>query len=123
MIRLLAAATLLSMPAAATAAAPKARATVYLTSHRFTPSPIYLASGVPVRLILLNRAGKSHDFTAQQFFRNARILRGRAPAGEVRLGAGRSAVIDLIPRRGTYKVHCSQFGHRMLGMSTMIVVL
>lgn len=123
MFRMLAAAALLvSLPVAAEAA-PKTQATVTLTSHRFTPSPIYLASGVPVRLILVNRAGKSHDFTAQQFFRNARILRGRAPGGEVRLAAGRSAVIDLVPRRGTYKVHCGEFGHRMLGMSTMIVVL
>ena len=122
MFRMLAAALLVSSPVAAQAA-PKTRATVTLTSHRFTPSPIYLASGVPVRLILLNRAGKSHDFTAQQFFQNARILRGRAPGGEVRLGAGRSAVIDLVPRRGTYKVHCGQFAHRLLGESTMIVVL
>lgn len=123
MIRMLAAALLLvSLPVAADAA-PKARATVTLSSHRYTPSPIYLAGGVPVRLILINRAGKSHDFTAHQFFRNARILRGRAPGGEVRLAAGRSAVIDLIPRRGTYKVHCGEFGHRMLGMSTKVVVL
>ena len=123
MIRIfVAAALLVSLPVAADAA-PKTRATVTLTSHRFTPSPIYLASGVPVRLILLNRAGRSHDFTARQFFSNARILRGRAPGGEVRLAAGRSAVIDLVPKRGTYKVHCGEFGHRMLGMSTMIVVL
>ena len=124
MIRnLAAAAVMFALILAPAGAAPKARATVTLTSHRFTPSPIYLAGGVPVRLILLNRAGKSHDFTAEAFFRNARILRGRAPGGEVRIGAGRSAVIDLIPRRGTYKVHCGEFGHRMLGMSTMIVVM
>lgn len=124
MIRSLAAALILLLPLPAAAiAAPKARATVILTSHRFTPSPIYLAGGVPVRLILVNRAGKTHDFTARQFFGASRILRGRARGGEVRLGAGRSAVIDLVPARGTYKVHCGQFGHRMLGMSTMIVVL
>ena len=124
MNRYLAAALGLSLSFAAPAAAtPRTSVTVTLTSHRFTPSPIYLASGVPVRLILLNRAGRSHDFTARQFFSNARILRGRAPGGEVRLAAGRSAVIDLVPKRGTYKVHCGEFGHRMLGMSTMIVVL
>lgn len=104
-------------------AAPKTSATITLTSHRFTPSPIYLAGGVPVRLILANRAGKTHDFTAPQFFRVARVLRGRAPGGEIRLGAGRSAVIDLVPVRGTYKVHCREFGHKLLGMSTMIIVL
>ena len=104
-------------------AAPKARATITLTSHRFTPSPIYLAGGVPVRLILINRAGRTHDFTSPSFFRAARFLRGRAPGGEVRLAAGRSAVIDLVPVRGTYKVHCGEFGHILLGMSTMIIVL
>ncbi len=104
-------------------AAPTTSATITLTSHRFTPSPIYLAGGVPVRLILTNRAGKTHDFTAPQFFRAARLLSGRAPGGEVRLGAGRSAVIDLVPVRGTYKVHCGEFGHTLLGMSTMIIVL
>ena len=109
--------------APAAAAAPKARATVALTSHRFTPSPIYLAGGIPVRLILHNRAGKTHDFTAQKFFRASRIIAGQAPGGEVRLGAGRSAVIDLVPMRGTYKVHCGEFGHKMLGMSTIIIVL
>ena len=104
------------------AAAPVASATITLTSYRYTPAPIYLAGGVPVRLILVNRAGKRHDFTAKQFFRASRILAGRVSNGEVSLGAGESQVIDLIPARGTYKVHCGEFGHKMLGMSTMIVV-
>ena len=111
---------ILAVPAKA---APTARATIILSSHRFTPSPIYLAGGVPVRLILTNRAGRTHDFTAPSFFRAARLLRGRAPGSEVRLAAGRSAVIDLVPARGTYKVHCGEFGHKLLGMSTMIIVL
>jgi len=110
---------LLAGPAAA---APAARATIILSSHRYTPSPIYLAGGVPVRLVLTNRAGKTHDFTAPEFFRASRLLRGHAPGGEVRLRAGQSAVIDLVPVRGTYKVHCREFGHKMLGMSTMIIV-
>ena len=124
MSRLLAAACVsLALLGAPAAAAPKSRATITLTSHRYTPEPIYLAGGVPVRLIFVNRAGKTHDFTAEKFFRASRLLRGRAPGGEVRLMAGRSAVIDLVPVRGTYKVHCSEFGHKMLGMSTMIIVL
>lgn len=112
-----------AMLAAPGAAAPKTIATVTLTSHRYTPSPIYLAGGVPVRLILTNRAGRSHEFNAPTFFRSARLLRGRVRQGEIHLAAGRSTVVDLIPARGTYKVHCGQFGHRMLGMSTMIIVL
>lgn len=104
------------------AAAPVASATITLTSYRYTPAPIYLAGGVPVRLILVNRAGKSHDFTAPAFFGASRILRGRVNGGKVELRAGQSQVIDLIPARGTYKVLCGKFGHRMLGMSTMIIV-
>lgn len=124
MSRLIAAAAVsLALLAGPAAAAPMTRATITLTSHRYTPSPIYLAGGVPVRLVLTNRAGKTHDFTARTFFRASRLLAGRAPGGEVRLGPGRSAVIDLVPVRGTYKVHCGQFGHKMLGMSTIIIVM
>ncbi|MCY7280080.1 MAG: cupredoxin domain-containing protein [Sphingomonas bacterium] len=113
----------LALSAAPADGAPNTSATITLTSHRFTPSPIYLAAGIPVRLILTNRAGKSHDFTARQILRASRIVGGRAPGGEVRLAAGQTEVIDLIPVRGTYKVHCSEFGHKMLGMTTMIIVL
>lgn len=116
-------AALLSASPSSGGAVPMARATITLTSHRYTPAPIYLAGGVPLRLVLVNRAGKTHDFTAPQFFGSARMLRGPAPGGKILLGAGRSAVIDLVPARGTYKVRCSQFGHQMLGMSTVIIVL
>ena len=119
---LLAPALALASIAPSSAAAPVASATVTLSSYRYNPGPIYLPGGVPVRLILVNRAGKTHDFTAERFFRSAQILRGQVRGGEVSLGAGQSRVIDLIPARGTYKVHCREFGHRMLGMSTMIIV-
>ena len=119
---LLAPALALSLFAPSSAAAPVATATITLTSYRFNPGPIYLAGGVPVRLILVNRAGKAHDFTAKEFFRRSRILAGRVPGGEVDLDAGQSKVIDLVPARGTYKLHCGKFGHKMLGMSTMIIV-
>ena len=118
---MLAAAFLSTAPGAAQRA-PVARATITLESHRFSPAPIYLAGGVSVRMIFVNRAGKSHDFTAKEFFRSSQILRGRVSGGEVDVAPGRSVVVDLIPTRGTYKVHCSKFGHRMLGMSTMIIV-
>lgn len=121
--QILFAAVMLAIGHTPAVAAPKATATILLTSHRFTPSPIYLAAGVPVRMVFLNRAGKDHDFTSPPFFRDSRILRGRAPSGTVDVAAGRSAVVDLVPVRGTYKVQCSHFGHRILGMSTMIIVL
>ena len=96
--------------------------TIVLGSHYFQPSPIYLAGGVPVRLMFINRAGKTHDFTAPAFFRSARILAGNPGGGRLKLKASGATVIDLIPRRGTYAVHCSQFMHAPLGMRTRIVV-
>jgi hypothetical protein len=35
---------------------------------------------------------------------------------------GGTAVIDLIPARGTYKVHCGRPFHTMLGMTTRVIV-
>jgi len=115
------AAVLLPLSIPAPAQAP-ATVTVTLTSHRIAPNPIYLRADRKVRLVFLNRAGKTHDFTAPRFFRESRIVAGRAPRGEIALEGGRGAVVDLIPRRGTYKVHCGQFGHKQLGMKGMIVV-
>ena len=117
------AAVLFAAIAAPGGAAPGTRATIMLESYRYTPAPVDLAGGVPVRLLLVNRSGKPHDFTAPAFFASAQMIGGPVPGGKIRLGAGRRAAIDLVPRRGTYKVHCTQFGHKMLGMSTVIIVL
>jgi len=113
----------LLLPASASTAQP-AMPTVNITlaSHYYQPNPIYLAGGVPVRLIFTNRAGKAHDFKAPAFFRSARLLRGNAPGGNVELGRGRGTVIMLIPARGRYKVHCSEPFHTMLGMTGTIIV-
>lgn len=117
------ASAVLALPASTTAAKP-ARPTVTITlgSHFYTPNPIHLAGGVPVRLMFFNRSGKTHDFKAPTFFASARMLSGAAPGGEVELKKGRGTVIDLVPMRGTYKVHCSQPFHSMLGMHGRIVV-
>lgn len=95
---------------------------ITLASHYYAPNPIYLAGGVPVRLVFVNRAGKSHDFHAPEFFRSARILSGRVGHGEVDLKKGRSAVVTLVPARGTYRVHCTKPFHSLLGMKARIIV-
>jgi uncharacterized cupredoxin-like copper-binding protein len=118
----LAAATL-ALPASDVAAQPaRPTVTITLASHYFQPSPIYLAGGVPVRLVFVNQSGKTHEFDAPEFFAAARILSGNAPAGEIELQKGRSTTIDLVPARGRYKVHCGQPFHTMLGMKTTVVV-
>lgn len=96
--------------------------TITIGSHFYRPNPIYLAGGVPVRLVFVNRAGGPHDFKAPQFFQSARILTGAAPGGKIELAAGRGTSVTLVPRRGRYKVHCSKPFHAMLGMQGWIIV-
>jgi uncharacterized cupredoxin-like copper-binding protein len=114
----------LAVAAAAPAGSKPAMPTVNITlaSHYYHPNPIYLAGGVPVRLIFTNRSGSTHEFDAPIFFRSARILAGSAPNGEVEVKKGRSVIVDLIPARGTYKVHCGRPFHTMLGMTTRVIV-
>ena len=116
----LAAAFALASPLSA--AAPGATVSVVLTNHRFTPAPIHLSGGVPVQLVIANRSGSSHDFTAPEFFAASKISSGAIPGGKIRLGAGEQANVTLVPSRGTYKLKCTRFGHAMLGMSTTIIV-
>ncbi len=115
-------ATVLALPASVAATPLKPSVAITLGTYYFNPNPIYLAGGVPVRLVFTNRSGQTHEFDAPQFFGSARILAGNAPRGQVQLGKGRSTVIELVPTRGTYKVHCGQPFHLMLGMSGRIIV-
>lgn len=101
---------------------PTPAVTINLSSYRYSPNPIYLAGGVPVRLIFVNRSGKTHDFSAGSFFRSARILSGAVANGEVMLRGGQSAVVTLVPARGTYPVHCTRPFHKMFGMKSTIIV-
>ena len=111
------------------AAAPKAQAqpaapvrVINLVSYSYAPAPIVLRAGQPVTLQFVNRAGKGHDFTATRFFRSARILSGRVEGGEVELRPGQIANVTLIPVAGRYNAHCGHPFHKMLGMSTTILV-
>jgi plastocyanin len=96
--------------------------TIELKSFAFNPSPIHLKSGQAVTLHFTNTSGSAHDFTAKRFFAASRILSGKAPDGEVDLGAHQSATITLVPVAGHYNVHCSHFMHKQLGMNAKILV-
>jgi len=95
---------------------------INLQSYSYYPTPIVLRAGRPVTLQLINRAGKGHDFTAQKFFRSARILAGRVDNGEIGLGPGQVAHVTLVPAPGSYPVHCGHPFHKMLGMRATILV-
>lgn len=114
--------TIAIMMLAAPASAAPAVLRIELSSFAYSPRPIEMAAGRPVRLLLTNRSGAAHDFTARAFFAAAREVRGPVDDGEVELAGRASATVDLIPARGTYKVHCSRFGHKMLGMKAVIIV-
>lgn len=96
--------------------------TIALYSYGFNPSPIVLNAGKAVTLSFVNRAGKSHDFTAERFFRASRIISGRVGEGEVDLAPGQTASVTLVPAAGRYKAHCGHPFHKMLGMHTDIIV-
>jgi plastocyanin len=117
----LAAAAGLSLAFAAPASAQPVQ-TIVLYSHGYAPNVIQLRAGRPVTLTFVNRSGKGHDFTARAFFASSRILSGRVSGGEVGMGPGQSRTVTLIPRAGRYKVHCSHFLHKQLGMKGTIVV-
>jgi len=108
------------LPASASPSPPQV--SIDLASFRIAPRAIVLAADRPVRLVFTNRSGSSHDFTASRFFEAARDVRGPVEDGEIDLAGHQSAIVDLIPARGTYKAHCGHFGHKLLGMSATIVV-
>ena len=110
----------LAAPTASQPAIPTV--TIELSSFAYAPEPIRLAAGSPVRMTFVNRSGSGHDFTARKFFSSARILKGVVPEGEIELSGHGTATVDLVPARGRYKVHCSHFGHKLMGMSTEIIV-
>ena len=95
---------------------------INMVSYSYAPKPIVLRAGQPVTLQFVNRAGKAHDFTAERFFRSARILSGHVEGGEVELRPGQVANVTLIPMAGRYKAYCSHTFHKVLGMSTTILV-
>lgn len=117
-----ASAAALLLIAGSPAAAQPAAMTIVLSSFSYAPSPIRLKAGKPVALTFVNNSGGGHAFTAKQFFASSTITAGSAPGGEIELKSRQSRTVTLIPRAGTYKVHCSHFMHSAMGMKTTIVV-
>jgi len=121
-LRMAAAAALITLSASAASQPAPPTITIALDSFAYAPRPIQLAAGRPVRIHFVNRSGSGHDFTARSFFSSARILQGAVPQGRVELAGLATAAIELVPARGRYKVHCSHFGHKLMGMNTEIIV-
>jgi plastocyanin len=111
----------LSLVIALPASAQPAGQVISLSNFSYSPQPIHLRAGRPVTLTFVDRKG-SHDFTAKAFFASSTITAGSAPGGKIDLDVGESRSISLIPRAGTYEVHCSHFLHAAMGMTAQIIV-
>ena len=119
------AALALSVPV--TAAETPAKVTVTLANFSFTPADLHLHAGQPVTIHFVNEGSGGHDFTAPEFFAAAAMdaanrTRVEGGKGRVSLGKGESSDVTLTPKAGTYKVHCSHFGHSTLGMTGKVIV-
>ena len=111
----------------ATSASAQTGITVSMTNYAFTPSTLTLKAGQTYRIHFSNDSGKSHDFTAREFFQSATIApedKSKLEDGdEVELEGGQSADITVTPNKpGTYAVSCTHFMHAMMGMAGKIVV-
>ena len=103
-------------------ASPYATQRIDLANFRFMPRQVELTANRPVTLVLSNTSGSGHDFTAPEFFASSRIIAGAAPGGKIGMPTRATRSITLVPRAGTYRLHCSHFLHSSFGMTGMIVV-
>jgi len=100
--------------------------TITLSSYAFTPSAIALKAGTPVRLHLVNSAGKSHSFMAREFFAASTVAaedQAKLRNGEIELNDGESLDVTVTPAQpGAYPLKCTHFMHSALGMTGTITV-
>ena len=128
-MRLLVAILALMMAVPAVAHEPEWRTAreydVLMRPFAFDPSPIRLAAGRPVKLHFLNQGQASFSFSSPAFFRAARVRSGDASAvadGHLRLAPGEERTIAVVPAPGRYRASSGNLIHRLLGMSTTIIV-
>jgi uncharacterized cupredoxin-like copper-binding protein len=115
--------------AAPAAAAPDWRQAreydVLLTSFDIEPARIELKAGEPVRLRLINKGGTPHSFSAERFFATSEVRRREKPlvaSGKVVVAPGDMREILLVPQAGTYDARAGNLFHRLMGMSSRIIV-
>lgn len=118
---------LVSSPALAQGAdwGQAAPVTVTLSSFHFDPATLRLHAGQPIVLHLVNGGSGGHNFSAPEFFAAAEIRaqdQASVQKGTVEVSGHAAKDIALIPRRGTYKLHCTHMMHSAFGMKGEIVV-
>src|SRR5271154_3121395 len=74
--------------------------TVTLTDYAFTPGVIVLKANTPAHLHLVNGAGKSHSFSAPEFFAASTLAPedlAKVKHGTIDLDGGRSLDLTVTP--------------------------
>ena len=98
---------------------------VLLSSFDIQPQTITLKAGQPLRLRLINNSSEAHSFSAKAFFAAGEVRRRERDAvsdGTVQVGPGQTREILLVPAAGRYSARCANLFHRIMGMSSKIVV-
>lgn len=98
---------------------------VRLSSFDIEPGTMRLRAGEPVRLRLVNVSQGDHSFSADAFFAAAQ-MRNRdkrlAVGGSIDVPAGDVREVIVVPAAGRYRARCGNLLHRILGMSSEIIV-
>jgi hypothetical protein len=98
---------------------------VLLSPWDFEPDPIRLPANRPVKLRFVNQGQATFSFSADGFFRAARLRSRDADvvrSGQIRLAPGERRTIALVPRPGRYRARSGNLIRRLLGMSARIIV-
>jgi plastocyanin len=122
---LLSLALLLASPAAAQDWRMAPEYDVQLSAYDIEPGEIRLKAGEPVRLRFVNNSNQGLTFSADDFFRSARMRRrdsALVKGGAVKVPPLSTRTIVLVPRPGRYKASGANLLHRLLGMSGRIIV-
>lgn len=99
--------------------------TVKLSDFEFSPDHLSLRVRTPVRLVLVNDGSGDHDFSAPEFFQAVMYRPGSVVSakGNIMVGENQTKEVDLLPiATGTYKLECTEFLHRLFGMTGTIQV-
>lgn len=118
----------LGTPAAArTTVTAKEPVTVLVTTpgHDFRPQVIRIQGNVPVRLVIRNPSGTTHDFSAPDFFAGAQINEadeGVVVDGRIDIPKYSTRSIRLIARPGHYDVRSTKVLDVASGMQGQILV-
>jgi uncharacterized cupredoxin-like copper-binding protein len=87
--------------------------TVTMTDFHFDPTTLTLKKGVPVKLTVINKGAKRHDFS---------IVGDWSMESDV-LEPGAQQVLTFTPgKAGTFQIVCSQVGHKAAGMVATVTV-